>query len=1109
MLSFFRAGAPLPHPCAPASSCPSCAAQASEARPRVQGQPLTADSGSTGRALTTDPVKAARKQSGRQSESTEAKGRRGVQARRAAARPAEGTSASQGTGDPGCIAGAVQPGGLAAGVPAWGAACADVERRRRIFVMLALPENAGASGGARDVASEGACGEAGRDAEKGCEKEEQEWPLEAQAGTPCSENGLEGGTSFAKHEAAAKSRAGTNKRTSWRGRWSADWMSKSWAACVLSLWIFPIVLALILSLRSVASEQSERESALEIAGRSFTSTAQRRMRRYGEMALTMKAMVEKDPTPFHLGDFLEMFTHVANDLNSRLRRVSFAGLFVEVKPDRREAFFDGATTFYLENNQTTEFPVLKEVQGTLFVNTAVSSQPGLASPSVLSMQGIVSVGIDALAAGSLLLSPRTSVHPADSWAVVWFAGEKGSEPNGGSCSWVMIPTRAWVSASLDPTRHNNMKVLLFDVTEPAEEHLLAASEMDGSGKETQLEEQTALRIHAGALESLAQDEVGPRNGPLFWTETFGIGGRVFRFSIITSEEYLKIPTTRYAATGIALSLFLVLVTVLIFQRLRHKHVHDKAIQETRDKLLRFICHELRGPTHSLQCIMDELVPDPAAPGAFQLRLHGQAILVHLASLLDDFLDLSKNSFMSLKVKPIPTNVSNLARDTLLENKVLNAKPGVLTFRINTAHELDSCVLNVDPQRVRQILSNGFSNAIKYTERGEICLTLELDRNETPAAVVFTLSDTGRGLGNQDPEYLFKEFAQGEIEQVSSKPSTGLGLPIARQFAERMGGSLTLSNRTDGVRGVNFVLKLPHKPVNRVLNNPQTESNSQPLRGCKVHVVVAAPSSECCSIVELCRRLGVTELTTGPAGETLVQYMLRCVAMRQPPADVAIAVLESDDAQSLEGVALARSVPQSDRLLTLPCMTMVCVSPFCVNVSAKQILDLGVDSVCFEASSADLLAKELGTLFDPDEGTTLFHRKIRVLACEDEPLLQRFLTKRLEEDFAPGSLAYPDGLDVIEHLARRDAFVPDVLMCDIVMKRSSGDEVMHKLRTELGCTIPSVAVTGNCTAQDIESLKRAGFDMVLPKPYRRALLSSAAIKVFLERRRAALQPNDQP
>lgn len=122
----------------------------------------------------------------------------------------------------------------------------------------------------------------------------------------------------------------------------------------------------------------------------------------------------------------------------------------------------------------------------------------------------------------------------------------------------------------------------------------------------------------------------------------------------------------------------------------------------------------------------------------------------------------------------------------------------------------------------------------------------------------------------------------------------------------------------------------------------------------------------------------------------------------------------------------------------------------------------------------------------------------VWACEDDPIINELLKRIVRENFHVNSMVFLDGLPILDNWEavriRPKSFKPDVMILDIVMKHSRGDEVCEKLRYKLECDIPIIALTGNSSHGDIKRYLSTGFDMVLNKPCSSKKILEAVVEV---------------
>jgi two-component system, sensor histidine kinase len=178
----------------------------------------------------------------------------------------------------------------------------------------------------------------------------------------------------------------------------------------------------------------------------------------------------------------------------------------------------------------------------------------------------------------------------------------------------------------------------------------------------------------------------------------------------------------------------------------------------------------------------------------------------LQTLLNDILDLSKIKAGEFEIRSGPTNLRHLiGRTTQLFEPQAMEKAIYLKNEINV--QLPDFI-RADGLRLRQIISNLFSNAIRFTERGGIVLRVE----KLGSQITFAVSDTGTGISPNMLEAIFDPFAQETSLCKKHTGGTGLGLAISRELAELMGGTLMVESTVG--KGSTFTLMLPFVPAKR-------------------------------------------------------------------------------------------------------------------------------------------------------------------------------------------------------------------------------------------------------------------------------------------------------
>jgi CheY-like chemotaxis protein len=183
-----------------------------------------------------------------------------------------------------------------------------------------------------------------------------------------------------------------------------------------------------------------------------------------------------------------------------------------------------------------------------------------------------------------------------------------------------------------------------------------------------------------------------------------------------------------------------------------------------------------------------------------IRQSGESLL----SILNDILDLSKVEAGKLELEHIEFDVGELARGAHESFTALAAQKG-LKCRLAIAPEAEGTYLG-DPTRVRQILHNLISNALKFTDAGEIAVAVETDAGW----LRMTVSDTGVGIAADQLDRLFQKFEQADASSTRRYGGTGLGLSICRDLCDLMGGEIAVESEPG--HGTRFIVSLPLQRV---------------------------------------------------------------------------------------------------------------------------------------------------------------------------------------------------------------------------------------------------------------------------------------------------------
>ena len=240
-------------------------------------------------------------------------------------------------------------------------------------------------------------------------------------------------------------------------------------------------------------------------------------------------------------------------------------------------------------------------------------------------------------------------------------------------------------------------------------------------------------------------------------------------------------------------------------RLQEARHEAEAASRTKSAFLANMSHELRTPFQGVLGMIALAEDGPLNDQqAEQLRTARESAR-HLLTLLNDVLDVSTIENGQLKLAPAPTALHHLLSDVeaLMDGP---ARTKGVDLRVRRDGDVPPHIL-ADATRLKQILFNLVGNAIKFTDTGSVLLETHVEDDLAwPAALCFSVTDTGIGMNEATIARLFQRFSQGDESTSRRFGGTGLGLEISRNLARLMGGDITVTSSPG--RGSCFVLRLP-------------------------------------------------------------------------------------------------------------------------------------------------------------------------------------------------------------------------------------------------------------------------------------------------------------